>query len=147
MTTDHKGEFRLGDRSYCQPLTMADPISRYILAIKAGRSTSVDEARPSFEYVFREYGVPEQILTDNGAPFCNRRALGGLTRLSKWWIDVVLAQYASIQASRSKTVDMSDSISRSNKRRRGHRVRRSGSSRSDSMHSAMNSICSVHTML
>jgi putative transposase len=88
MTTDHKGEFRLGDRSYCQPLTMVDPISRYVLAIKAGRSTSVDEARPSFEYVFREYGVPEQILSDNGAPFCNRRALGGLTRLSKWWIDV-----------------------------------------------------------
>ena len=88
MTTDHKGKFRLGDGSYCEPLTMADPISRYVLAIDAGRSTSVDEARPKFERVFGEYGVPEQILSDNGAPFCNRRALGGLTRLSKWWIDV-----------------------------------------------------------
>jgi putative transposase len=88
MTTDHKGKFRLGDRSYCEPLTMADPGSRYVLSIKAGRSTSVDEAQPTFEQVFRDYGVPEQILSDNGAPFCNRRALGGLTRLSKWWIDV-----------------------------------------------------------
>lgn len=88
MTTDHKGKFRLGDGSYCEPLTMADPISRYVLAIEAGRSTSVDEARPKFERVFREYGVPEQILSDNGSPFCNRQALGGLTRLSKWWIDV-----------------------------------------------------------
>jgi putative transposase len=88
MTTDHKGKFRLGDGSYCEPLTMADPISRYVLAIEAGRSTSVDEARPKFERVFREYGVPEQILSDNGAPFCNRQALGGLTRLSKWWIDL-----------------------------------------------------------
>jgi Integrase core domain len=59
-----------------------------VLAIEAGRSTSVDEARPKFERVFREYGVPEQILSDNGAPFCNRQALGGLTRLSKWWIDL-----------------------------------------------------------
>jgi putative transposase len=88
MTTDHKGQFRLGDRSYCVPLTMADPISRYVIAIDALRSTAVDEAKPSFERVFQEYGVPEQILSDNGTPFCNRGALGGLTRLSKWWIDV-----------------------------------------------------------
>jgi len=88
MSTDHKGKFRLGDGSYCEPLTMADPGSRYVLAIEAGRSTTVDEARPKFEHVFDEYGVPEQILSDNGAPFCNRRALGGLTRLSKWWIDI-----------------------------------------------------------
>ncbi len=88
MTTDHKGKFRLGDHSYCEPLTMADPFSRYVLGIEAGRSTSVEEARPKFERVFREYGVPEQILSDNGTPFCNRRALAGLTRLSKWWIDL-----------------------------------------------------------
>jgi putative transposase len=88
MTADHKGQYRLGDRSYCLPLTLADPVSRYILALEALRSTSVLAAQPHFERVFREYGVPWQILSDNGAPFCNRRALGGLTRLSKWWIDV-----------------------------------------------------------
>jgi transposase InsO family protein len=88
MTTDHKGKFRLGDRSYCEPLTMADPVSRYVLAIEAGRTTSVCEAKPKFERTFREYGVPEQILSDNGTPFCSRSTLGGLTRLSKWWIDL-----------------------------------------------------------
>ena len=49
-------------------------------------STAVHEARPVFERVFREVGVPEQILTDNGVPFCAPTALQGLSALSVWWL-------------------------------------------------------------
>jgi putative transposase len=67
-------------------LTIADPASRYILAIEAHRSTNVQPAMKVFERVFREWGLPEQIITDNGVPFCTSRSLGGLTDLSKMWI-------------------------------------------------------------
>lgn len=88
MTADHKGQFRLGDGKLCYPLTIADPWSRYLFAAEPLESTSIAEARRVFERVFRDFGVPEQIVTDNGSPFCNRRAVGGLTALSKWWIDL-----------------------------------------------------------
>ena len=88
MTADHKGQFRLGNGTLCYPLTIVDPWSRYLLAVDALSSTSTREAIRVFERVFRDYGVPEQIVTDNGTPFCNRRAVGGLTALSKWWIDI-----------------------------------------------------------
>jgi putative transposase len=86
MTADHKGQFRLGNRKYCYPLTIADPISRFIYAIDALTSTSVAEAKRTFTRVFEEHGVPEVILTDNGVPFCCSRAVAGLSPLSVWWI-------------------------------------------------------------
>lgn len=86
MSADHKGQFRTGDGRYCFPLTIADPASRHVFAVEALRSTGVRVAIKVFERVFREWGVPEQIITDNGVPFCTARALGGLTELSKMWI-------------------------------------------------------------
>jgi len=86
MSADHKGQFLLGNRRYCFPLTIADPASRYLFAVEALASTSVEAAVPVFERVFRRWGLPEQIITDNGTPFCTARALGGITELSKMWI-------------------------------------------------------------
>jgi hypothetical protein len=86
MSADHKGQFRLGNRRYCFPLTIADPASRFVFAIDAQISTTVGPALAVFERVFREWGLPEQMITDNGCPFCTTRALGGLTELSKMWI-------------------------------------------------------------
>lgn len=86
MTVDHKGKFRMANGRWCYPLTIADPISRFIYAIDASRSTAVAEAITVFKRVFAEYGLPEQIITDNGVPFCHPGALGGLSQLSKWWI-------------------------------------------------------------
>jgi putative transposase len=86
MTADYKGHFRLGNRHYCYPLTIADPASRYIFAIEALASTNGNRARPVFERVFREFGLPEQIVTDNGSPFCAPASLGAISELSKWWI-------------------------------------------------------------
>lgn len=88
MTTDYKGQFRMGDGRYCYPLTIVEPVSRYIFDIKAFLSTAAASAKPAFERVFREHGVPTQIISDNGAPFASVTSLGGLTELSKWWIDL-----------------------------------------------------------
>lgn len=88
MTADYKGQFRLGNGQMCYPLTILDPASRYLLAVEPLTGTNTAETRRVFERVFRQWGVPEQILTDNGVPFCNRRGVGGLTSLSKWWIDL-----------------------------------------------------------
>lgn len=86
MTGDHKGRIRLANGAYCWPLTIGDPVSRYVYAIEALRSTGVDPALKVFERVFREWGVPEQIITDNGVPFCAPNGLGGLTELTKYWL-------------------------------------------------------------
>lgn len=88
MTTDFKGQFRLRNGQWCYPLTIADPISRYVFAVEALRSTHGKGAREVYDRIFREYGIPWQIISDNGSPFCSACSLGGLTQLSKWWIEM-----------------------------------------------------------
>ncbi len=86
MTTDYKGQFRLGSRRYCYPLTMAEPVSRYVLAIKGFLHIDGAEAKKSYERTFRRYGVPFQIVHDGGSPFCAPAALGAISELTKWWV-------------------------------------------------------------
>lgn len=86
LTADHKGYFRLGNGKSCYPLTLVDPGSRYLFAVDAQARPTVAAAWKAFERVFCEFGVPDQILTDNGVPFCSARSLGGLTELSKRWV-------------------------------------------------------------
>ena len=85
LTADFKGQFRTGDGRYCYPLTIQDHYSRYALCCEALGSTGGGGVRKRFEGVFREYGLPEAILTDNGAPFAGV-GLRRLSRLSVWWI-------------------------------------------------------------
>jgi transposase InsO family protein len=84
-TADFKGEFKTRDGIYCYPLTVADGYSRYLLACRALPSTSTAGARPVFERLFRAYGLPARIRSDNGTPFASI-ALGRLSQLSVWWI-------------------------------------------------------------
>jgi len=84
-TADFKGEFRLGNRQYCYPLTVVDGYSRYLLECRGLSSTCEGGARPRFEQLFRAYGLPAGIRTDNGTPFA-ATSLGRLSRLSVWWI-------------------------------------------------------------
>jgi len=84
-TADFKGQFRMRDRRYCYPLTVADGYSRYLFACRARASTEHASARSVFRQLFVQYGLPLQILTDNGCPFASV-GLGGLSRLSAWWI-------------------------------------------------------------
>ena len=83
---DYKGEFMLGNREYCYPLTISDYRSRYLLACEGVSSTSTDLAFRVFEDAFRDYGLPKAIRTDNGTPFASGNALFGLSRLAVWWL-------------------------------------------------------------
>jgi len=83
---DYKGEFMLADKRYCYPLTITDHKSRYLLACESLSSTKESFAFPVFERVFKEFGLPDAIRTDNGVPFASPNALYGLSRLSVWWL-------------------------------------------------------------
>jgi transposase InsO family protein len=82
---DFKGWFKSGDGTRIDPLTITDPCSRYLLRSQAVEKTDTERVRDIFEASFREYGLPQAIRTDNGAPFASP-AVGGLTRLAVWWI-------------------------------------------------------------
>ncbi len=83
---DYKGEFMLGNRRYCYPLTITDYSSRYLLACEGLESTKSPFAFAVFEQVFKDFGLPNAIRTDNGPPFASPNALFGLSRLSVWWL-------------------------------------------------------------
>jgi transposase InsO family protein len=83
--TDFKGHFLVRDGSRCDPLTLTDAYSRFLLRCDIVPGTSAVDVRPSFESAFREFGLPRAIRSDNGPPFASVGA-GGLTRLSIWWI-------------------------------------------------------------
>jgi transposase InsO family protein len=84
-TTDFKGQFRTGDGVYCYPLTVVDGHSRFLLDCRGLLSVETVGARGVFERLFRAYGLPERIRSDNGIPFATS-ALGRLSALSVWWI-------------------------------------------------------------
>jgi putative transposase len=82
--TDFKGWFRTGDGATCYPLTVSDGFSRYLLCCRAVRP-DYEGCRPEFERLFRQCGLPQVMLSDNGPPFASLAA-GGLSRLAVWWI-------------------------------------------------------------
>jgi len=84
-SADFKGDFALGNHRRCYPLTLSDNFSRYLLLCRALEHPSYQAVRPWFEWVFRKYGLPEAMRTDNGPPFASL-AIGGISELSKWWI-------------------------------------------------------------
>ena len=84
-TADFKGHFRTRDGIYCYPLTVADQHTRYLLACHGLLSTRGVEVRPVFERLFREYGLPRAIRTDNGVPFATT-GIHGLSQLNVWWL-------------------------------------------------------------
>ena len=83
---DYKGQFRLGNRKYCYPLTITDYATRYLLACEGQESTRELFAFRTFECAFKEFGVPRAIRTDNGVPFASPNAFFGMSRLSVWWL-------------------------------------------------------------
>ena len=82
---DYKGQFRLQSGPYCYPLTLTDQFSRFVLGIEAMDAISGEAARDVCEELFRQYGLPAAIRSDNGAPFASR-GLAGLTKLSAFWM-------------------------------------------------------------
>jgi transposase InsO family protein len=82
---DFKGWFRTQDGSRCDPLTISDLHSRYLLRCQVVRRCDDAHVRPLLVAAFREYGLPERIRSDNGPPFATT-GRGGLSRLAVWWI-------------------------------------------------------------
>ena len=82
---DFKGWGRTQDGERIDPLTRSDACTRYLLRCQAVDKTDTAHVQAIFEAAFREYGLPEAIRTDNGAPFA-ARALAGLSRLAVWWM-------------------------------------------------------------
>ena len=83
---DYKGEFMLGNRRYCYPLTITDFASRYLLTCEALSTTQEKFAFTVFERTFQEFGLPRAIRTDNGVPFASAHAIYGLSKLAVWWL-------------------------------------------------------------
>ena len=86
-TADFKGQFRTRDGIYCYPLTVADQHSRYLLTCHGLLSTQEVGVRPVFDRLFREYGLPRAIRTDNGVPFATT-GIHGLSQLNVWWMQL-----------------------------------------------------------
>lgn len=82
---DFKGWFRTKDGARCDPLTMTDAYSRYLLCAQGVERTDGEHVKPLMERAFREFGLPVAIRTDNGSPFASV-GRGGLSRLSVWLV-------------------------------------------------------------
>ena len=82
--TDFKGEFKMKDGNYCYPLDIFDDHSRYAIKIKPAIATS-NLVLPTFREAFYEFGMPNSILSDNGAQFAGFKQ--GYTQFEKWLMD------------------------------------------------------------
>ena len=84
-TVDFKGWFRTTNKDRCEPLTVRDLYTRYVLSIRMLEQQNIRETRREFQRIFNKYGLPKRIRSDNGSPFGGGGPTG-LTRLSAWWI-------------------------------------------------------------
>jgi len=84
-TADYKGHFKMRNGLYCYPLTVCDMHSRYLLGCEAHEAISLKSSKSHFTRLFKEYGLPARIRTDNGVPFASS-AIARLSALSVWWI-------------------------------------------------------------
>jgi transposase InsO family protein len=85
-TVDFKGWWYVPGGRRCEPLTIRDEYSRYVLELRALADAQSQSVREVFEQLFERRGLPQCIRSDNGSPFAHSAALLGLTRLSAWWI-------------------------------------------------------------
>jgi putative transposase len=95
---DFKGWFRTGDGTRCDPLTITDAHSRYLLRCHIVEKADTPHVAAIFDAAFREYGLPRVIHTDNGVPFASR-APGGLSRVSMQWVKLGIVPQRSRPAS------------------------------------------------
>ena len=87
-TVDYKGWWRARNGDRCEPLTVRDAFSRFILATEVLSGTNRVDARTVFARLFKRYGVPKAIQCDNGSPFIASNARAGISKLSAWWISL-----------------------------------------------------------
>ena len=100
-TVDFKGWWRTHDGKRCEPLTVRDAFSRFVLSVRVMSSTALAGTQQVFLKLFKQHGLPKAIRVDNGTPFGCTTARGGLSTLSAWWcslgVDVVFGRPAHPQ--------------------------------------------------
>jgi len=87
-TVDFKGWWYTPKKERCEPLTVRDEFSKFILSIKVLERGNISSVKQEFELLFKKYGLPKVIRSDNGVPFASSQSTLGLTRLSAWWISL-----------------------------------------------------------
>jgi hypothetical protein len=98
---DFKGWWLTKQRERCEPLTVRDAFSRYVLGIVVLNTTKAEPVVAAFKDLFRRFGVPKAILTDGGTPFVMPHGQLGLTQLSVWWLSLGIEHYRSRPATPS----------------------------------------------
>ncbi len=89
-TVDFKGWFLLGNAQRCDPLTVCDGFSHYVIGCRAQPNQQFKGTLRAFKKLMRHHGLPQIIRVDNGAPFASI-GLGRLSQLSVWWINQGIA--------------------------------------------------------
>ncbi len=87
-TVDFKGWWYTPHKEKCEPLTVRDEFSKFILSIKILEKGNIPSVKREFERLFSLYGLPKVIRSDNGPPFASCHGILGLTRLSAWWMSL-----------------------------------------------------------
>lgn len=87
-TIDFKGWWRAADGTRCEPLTIRDAYSRYVLCVQLMERCTGEQVRLVMTRLFRRHGIPKAIQCDNGSPFICSQSLAGLTKLSAWWMSL-----------------------------------------------------------
>lgn len=87
-SADYKGKFKMGNMRYCHPLTIADSRSRFLFTARAHLHEDLKSVKKEFTRVFRMYGLPKQVHTDNGSPFAAATSIQRFSRLSYWFIEL-----------------------------------------------------------
>ncbi|NOQ42021.1 MAG: IS481 family transposase [Desulfuromusa sp.] len=84
---DFKGYFILTNGRKCFPLTVLDDHSRYSLCVDAKYNERLKGVKTSFSRIFREFGLPNTLLCDNGNPWGTSQSVG-YTRFEVWLMDL-----------------------------------------------------------
>lgn len=98
-SADYKGKFKLGNKRYCWPLTICDSNSRIILGIYCHYKPDYKSVKQAYIKVFKKYGLPQFIHTDNGTPFGSMRSPRRFSKLCYWLIDLGITPVFSDPAS------------------------------------------------
>ena len=114
---DFKGWFRTGDGARCEPLTLSDAHSRYLLRCQAVARADSAHVWAILDAAFREHGLPVVLRSDNGAPFASTGA-GGLSRLSVLAIKAGVGRIAAGQAAAERAPRASASHAQGRRRAR-----------------------------
>lgn len=85
-TVDFKGWWHGANGQRCEPLTIRDEWTRYLLELRTVADASGQTIRACFERLFERNGLPGAIRSDNGVPFASCRGVLGLSKLSAWWV-------------------------------------------------------------